>query len=179
MDVPPADLELLEEVHDMTHHGFHSLATLPVEVVNDSWTRRSLIGEKEMISWASMKKGYRANAHSHPHEQFIWVLAGAMEIRLGAEAAKCRLSFDERTVLTIPFEGFTYHRDISRAEVEALVECGLEPWEALAAATWRGGEILGEPSAGVIQEGGLPDFFLVHGDPLSDPAALWRVWKVA
>jgi Fe-S protein assembly chaperone HscA len=43
------------------------------------------------------------------------------EIRLGAEAAKCRLSFDERTVLTIPFEGFTYHRDISRAEVEALV----------------------------------------------------------
>ncbi len=44
------------------------------------------------------------------------------EIRLGAEAAKCRLSFDARTVLTIPFEGFTYHRDIARAEVEALVE---------------------------------------------------------
>jgi molecular chaperone DnaK len=44
------------------------------------------------------------------------------EIRLGAEAAKCRLSFDARTVLTIPFEGFTYHRDIVRAEIEALVE---------------------------------------------------------
>src|SRR5258706_2551040 len=44
------------------------------------------------------------------------------EIRLGAEAAKCRLSFDERTVLTIPFEGFTYHRDIARADIEALVE---------------------------------------------------------
>src|SRR5689334_4197989 len=44
------------------------------------------------------------------------------EIRLGAEAAKCRLSFDQRTVLSIPFERFTYHRDISRAEMEALVE---------------------------------------------------------
>src|SRR5215467_5815086 len=44
------------------------------------------------------------------------------EIRLGAEAAKCRLSFDERTMLTIPFEGFTYSRDIARAELEALVE---------------------------------------------------------
>jgi molecular chaperone DnaK len=44
------------------------------------------------------------------------------EIRLGAEAAKCRLSFEERTVLTIPFERFTYHRDITRAELEALVE---------------------------------------------------------
>jgi molecular chaperone DnaK (HSP70) len=44
------------------------------------------------------------------------------EIRLGAEAAKCRLSFEARTVLTIPFEGFTYHRDIARTDVEALAE---------------------------------------------------------
>ena len=64
-------------------------------------------------------------------------------------------------------------------EVELLVGAGLEPWEALAAATWRGGELLGEPEAGVIREGGPADFFLVHGDPLSDPSALWRVWRVA
>jgi imidazolonepropionase-like amidohydrolase len=64
-------------------------------------------------------------------------------------------------------------------EVEALVEAGFEPWEALGAATWRGGELLGEASAGVIAEGGPADFFLVHGDPLSEPAALWRVWRVA
>ena len=64
-------------------------------------------------------------------------------------------------------------------EVQQLVAAGLEPWEALAAATWRGGELLGEPGAGVIREGGPADFFLVHGDPLSEPAALWRVWRVA
>ena len=63
-------------------------------------------------------------------------------------------------------------------EVEALVGAGMEPWEALAAATWRGGELLGEAGAGVIGEGGPADFFLVHGDPLSEPAALWRVWRV-
>jgi imidazolonepropionase-like amidohydrolase len=63
-------------------------------------------------------------------------------------------------------------------EVEALTEAGLEPWEALAAVTWKAGEILGEPGAGEIAEGGHPDFFLVHGDPLSDPSALWRVWRV-
>jgi imidazolonepropionase-like amidohydrolase len=63
-------------------------------------------------------------------------------------------------------------------EVESLVAAGLEPWEALGAATWRGGELLGEPAAGVIAEGGPADFFLVHGDPLSEPAALWRVWRV-
>jgi imidazolonepropionase-like amidohydrolase len=64
-------------------------------------------------------------------------------------------------------------------EVEQLVEAGLQPWEALASATWRGGELLGEPDAGVIREGGPADLVLVHGDPLSDPAALWRAWHVS
>jgi imidazolonepropionase-like amidohydrolase len=64
-------------------------------------------------------------------------------------------------------------------EVESLVTAGLEPWEALGAATWRGGELLGEPEAGTVREGGPADFLLVHGDPLSDPAALWRVWRVS
>jgi imidazolonepropionase-like amidohydrolase len=64
-------------------------------------------------------------------------------------------------------------------EVESLVDAGLKPWEALGAATWRGGELLGEPEAGLIHEGGPADFSLVHGDPLSDPSAMWRVWRVA
>ena len=64
-------------------------------------------------------------------------------------------------------------------EVEQLVEAGLAPWEALGAATWRGGELLGEPDAGVVRVGGPADFALVHGDPLSDPTALWRVWHAS
>lgn len=63
-------------------------------------------------------------------------------------------------------------------EIECLVTAGLEPWQALAAATRNGGTLLGEPEAGVIREGGPADFVLVHGDPLSDPAAMWRVWLV-
>ena len=51
-------------------------------------------------------------------------LEALQELRLGAEAAKCRLSFEERTVLTIPLpqHGFTYRREISRAELETLIE---------------------------------------------------------
>jgi imidazolonepropionase-like amidohydrolase len=64
-------------------------------------------------------------------------------------------------------------------EVESLVEAGLTPSEALTSATIRGGELLGEPQAGRLVEGGPADFFLVHGDPLNDPTALWRVWRVA
>jgi imidazolonepropionase-like amidohydrolase len=63
-------------------------------------------------------------------------------------------------------------------EVEMLVRAGLEPYEALASATWIGGELLGVKDAGTIREGGPANVVLVHGDPLSDPAALWRVWRV-
>src|SRR2546426_3617892 len=44
------------------------------------------------------------------------------ELRLAAEAAKIRLSADERTALTIPFDAFTYHREITRSELERLIE---------------------------------------------------------
>jgi imidazolonepropionase-like amidohydrolase len=63
-------------------------------------------------------------------------------------------------------------------EVQQLVEAGLEPQEALAAVTWRGGQLLGIDHAGRLQAGDPADLVLVHGDPLSDPPALWRVWAV-
>jgi imidazolonepropionase-like amidohydrolase len=63
-------------------------------------------------------------------------------------------------------------------EVELLVEAGLEPHQALAATTWRGGELLGIEHAGRLRPGDPADLVLVHGDPLSDPRALWRVWAV-
>ncbi len=72
--------------------------------------------DRMMVDWllADIKSRHRVDLSGDAE--------AVQEVRLGAEAAKCRLSFDERTVLTMPFEGFTYHRDISRAEVEALVE---------------------------------------------------------
>ncbi len=51
-------------------------------------------------------------------------LESMQELRLGSEAVKCRLSFEDRAVLTIPFpqHGVTYRREITRADVEALIE---------------------------------------------------------
>jgi imidazolonepropionase-like amidohydrolase len=63
-------------------------------------------------------------------------------------------------------------------EIECLVTAGLQPWQALAAATRNGGTLLGEADAGIIRARGPADFVLVHGDPLSDPASMWRVWLV-
>jgi imidazolonepropionase-like amidohydrolase len=63
-------------------------------------------------------------------------------------------------------------------EVELLVAAGLTPREALAAATRAGGELLGIDHAGRVEKGLPADLVLVHGDPLSDARALWRVWAV-
>lgn len=63
-------------------------------------------------------------------------------------------------------------------EIELLVSAGLEPYEALAAATRNGGALYGVDHAGRIAEGLPADLVLVHGDPLSDPRAMWRVWAV-
>lgn len=63
-------------------------------------------------------------------------------------------------------------------EVELLVDAGLEPYEALRAATRHGGALYGVDHAGRIEIGAPADLVLVHGDPLSDPRALWRVWSV-
>ena len=73
-------------------------------------------------------------------------LEAMQELRLGAEAAKCRLSSEERTVLTIPFERFTYRRQIERAELEGLiaplVDSTLGPcWMALKDAGLEAGQI--------------------------------------
>jgi len=107
---------------------------------------------------------------------------GARAIRARREAAETSVAIARRAGVAIAagtdFGGGSLRANQLAWEVESLVGAGLEPHEALAAATWRGGELLGEPDAGTLREGGPADFFLVHGDPLSDPGALWRVWRV-
>jgi len=51
-------------------------------------------------------------------------LEAMQEIRLGAEAARVLLSSTERTTLTLPMpqHGFEYRRELTRAEVERLID---------------------------------------------------------
>ena len=107
--------------------------------------------------------------------------ATAYAAELEAVEASVRIARDAGVTIAAgtDFGGGSARANQLAWEVESLVAAGLEPVEALAAATWRGGELLGEPDAGVIREGGPADFFLVHGDPLSDPGALWRIWRHA
>ena len=68
--------------------GFAPLAALPEERITDKISRRIISGEQGMIVWWSIKAGAHAAAHSHPHEQIVWMLKGRMEFRIGSER-KC------------------------------------------------------------------------------------------
>ena len=65
--------------------GFGSLAAIPEEKMTDKITRRVLAGEKGMAVWVNIKAGAHAAAHSHPHEQIVWMMKGRMDFRIGDE----------------------------------------------------------------------------------------------
>jgi hypothetical protein len=79
-----------------------------------------------------------------------------------------RLAWDTEPAGPAPFGGHP-----------GLPRLAWNPWVALADVAWPAGNLLGEPDTGIIGEDGPADFSLIHGDPLTDPTTLWRVWRVA
>jgi imidazolonepropionase-like amidohydrolase len=71
----------------------------------------------------------------------------------------------------------TVHADLA-AEVQALVEAGFSPLEAISAATAHGAAVCDLADVGRIEPGMRADLIAVNGDPLTDPAALRRVAHV-
>lgn len=63
-------------------------------------------------------------------------------------------------------------------ELELLVQAGLEPYEALGAATWAAGEVMGVPGVGTLAVGSAANVVVVEGSILSDIAAARRVKAV-
>ena len=69
--------------------GFGSLDQIEEEQITDKITRRVLAGERGMIVWWRMKAGAHAAAHTHPHEQIVWLIDGKMDFRVGDERQVC------------------------------------------------------------------------------------------
>jgi quercetin dioxygenase-like cupin family protein len=65
--------------------GFDKLASVPEEQITEKIRRRVVSGKQgTMVCW-KIKAGARANAHKHPHEQFVWMVTGTMELRIDNE----------------------------------------------------------------------------------------------
>lgn len=158
---------------DSIEHGFDLDADVAAEMARRGTTLVSTLAV--MHSWLSF-------GDTTTIERFAGETGrSAIRARLEQGEASVRIARDAGVAIATgsDFGGGSLRANQLAWEVTSLVAAGIEPVTALAAATWRGGELLGETAAGVILEGGPADFFCVHGDPLSDPAALWRVWRAA
>jgi imidazolonepropionase-like amidohydrolase len=158
---------------DSLEHGFQLDADVAASMAANGVAMVSTLAVLE--SWRSFAATTTVPRFAEP--------AGRAQIAARREWAQESVRLASRAGVLIAagtdFGGGSLRANQLAWEIECLVTAGLEPWQALAAATRNGGALLGEPDAGVIREGGLADFLLVHGDPLSDPAAMWRVWLVS
>jgi imidazolonepropionase-like amidohydrolase len=158
---------------DSIEHGFDLDAAVAAEMVGRGTTLVSTLAV--MRSWLSF-------GDTTTLERFAGEGGRAtIQARLEQGEASVRTARDAGVAIATgsDFGGGSLRANQLAWEVTSLVAAGVAPADALAAATWRGGALIGEEDAGVIREGGPADFFLVHGDPLSDPEALWRVWRTA
>ncbi|MGH2427908.1 MAG: amidohydrolase family protein [Candidatus Limnocylindria bacterium] len=158
---------------DSIEHGFDLDAAVAAEMA-----RRGIV----LVTTLSVQRSWLSFGNTTSMERFAGEAGRAANAaRLEQGEASMRLARDAGVPIATgsDFGGGSLRANQLAWEVTSLVSAGLEPVDALAAATWRGGELLGEAEAGIIREGGPADFFLVHGDPLSDPESLWRVWRTA
>lgn len=158
---------------DSIEHGFELDASIAAEMAARGTTLVSTLGVQH--SWLTF-------AATTSMDRFASEAGrSAVQARLEQGQASVRAARDAGVAIATgsDFGGGSLRANQLAWEVTSLVEAGLEPMDALAAATWRGGELIGEADAGILREGGPADFFLVHGDPLSDPEALWRVWRTS
>jgi imidazolonepropionase-like amidohydrolase len=149
--------------------------------LDDGIAQRMAQNHVALVSTLSVIASWETFAHTTSIARFVSD-EGRAAIRKRREGAVAAIGAARRAGVRIAagsdFGGGSVRAGHLAWEVELLVDAGLTPAEALAAATWRGGELLGIADAGRVQAGGPADFVLVHGDPLSDPRALWRVWAV-
>ena len=75
-------LQFYAEANDMpVIAGFDKLASVPEEQITDKIRRRVVSGKQGTMVYWRMKEA----AHEHPHEQFVWMVKGSMDFRIGNE----------------------------------------------------------------------------------------------
>lgn len=173
------------------HSGYYAGARVAAEAgvdsiehgmeLDDDIARTMKRNGVTLVSTLSVFASWETFARTTTIERFT-AAEGLERIAKRKEGAYASIVAAKRAGVTIAtgsdFGGGSVRAGHLAWEVELLVAAGLEPYEALAAATRNGGALYGVEHAGHLDEGQPADLVLVHGDPLSDPRALWRVWAV-
>ena len=71
---------------------------LPLDKITEMISRKVVMGERQMIAQSYLKRGALVPIHAHDSEQMIYVLQGALRVRVGSDEILLR----EGEVLHVP-----------------------------------------------------------------------------
>lgn len=159
---PGVDLAVANGIHSIEHGALLDAGNLEGMVEHDTW----LVSTQSILFHPS---GIESGDAAVPQ-----IMAKVAEARSYASenADRVRESGVRLAVGTDSMHGLIGY------EMQWLVEHGWPPVEALLAATRRGGELIGDPTAGVLREGSRADFVALREDPLEDITAVYQVAAV-
>ena len=107
------------------------------------------------VEWPEARKKRAESLRENSRASVVSAIRAGVPIALGTDAGG----------------GAARHGRIAR-EVELMVECGMQPLEALIAATSSAAKLLEEHERGTVEVGKMADLVLLDANPLEDVGAL-------
>ena len=170
---PGVDDQLVGMIRDADLFQCTAMSIPKRLVDNPSWIDDPALSETvspEVIDvWKSRLEGAAPEAVARTRTQYAGLQASLR--RLHAGGARIVLCADTGLLTQAP--GFTEHR-----ELEAMVQAGIPPLEAISAATRTGAEVLGLTDRGILAEGMRADFIVLDENPLEAIANSRRIFAV-
>jgi imidazolonepropionase-like amidohydrolase len=142
-----------DDLQAMANNGTYLVPTMSV------WD--AMLYYAREVEWPEARKKRAENLRENSRAAVAGAVRAGVPIALGTDAGG----------------GAARHGRIAR-EVELMVECGMEPRDALIAATSSAAKLLDEGERGMIEVGKIADLVLLDANPLEDAGALRLVAAV-